>query len=138
MIFLFQKLKWFSEPCLVRGWHNFCTIPWEFDFLFCVKFWNCVGGAHCSFFIQNHFCSIALQEFYAPVEFSCASLDYGISLPAYWIAHAKVFKWNFEVQFPGNWYEFVQKNDFETLEYELSRLKFHTLSSEILKTRKST
>ena len=55
-------------------------------------------------------------------------------MPTYSNAHAKVKKLIFEVQFPGNWFEFdMIEMIFEALQSELFRFKFHSLGSKILK-----
>ena len=56
----------------------------------------------------------------------------GISgMPNYSNAHAKVSTQIFEVQFPGNWFEFCIIG-IDALQSELFRFKFQILSSKIL------
>ena len=55
-------------------------------------------------------------------------------MSTYTNAHARVKKWMFEGQFPGNWFELgTILMIFDTLESELFRFKFHWLGSIILK-----
>ena len=48
--------------------------------------------------------------------------------------HAKVLKWNFDIQFPGNGLDFgIIENDFKALKSDAFRFKFYSLGSKILK-----
>ena len=55
-------------------------------------------------------------------------------MPIHSNAHAKVQNWILNTQFQGNKFEFgIVWNDFEALQSEIFRFKFHSLGSEILK-----